>query len=79
MIVNIPPQHRDLSDFLEDWLAQQGFGVLPIAMARRVDEIEAKLSSGVRLTDVDYDDLDAILMVFWTGPIAEYHQRKVYA
>ncbi|MBR1164236.1 hypothetical protein [Bradyrhizobium elkanii] len=79
MIVNIPLQHRDERDCWEDTLARLGCALVPMAMATRLDEIEADLAAGRSLSDADHDDIEAIATFIYTGPVGEYHQRKVYA
>ncbi|MGY4288082.1 hypothetical protein ACVWXO_007302 [Bradyrhizobium sp. LM2.7] len=73
----IPKQaFKTLMDLAEDRLARAGIAVVSPEIRALMDDMQRRIAAGLPVADCEYE---AVQYAFWSGPISEYYQPKVFA
>lgn len=73
----IPKQpFKTLMEIAEDRLARAGIAVVSHEIRALLDDMERRLLAGLPVAESEYE---AVSYAFWSGPISQYYQPKVFA
>lgn len=73
----IPKQaFNTLVDMAEDRLARAGIAVVSPEIRALMDDMHRRILAGLPIAESEYQ---AVSYAFWSGPISQYYQPKVFA